>query len=51
MGEKTLASFHEAGFKTIEDILQADIKDLMKIKGIGEKKAKKIIEQAKETQK
>ncbi len=51
VGEKTLASFHEAGFKTIEDILQADIKDLMKIKGIGEKKAKKIIEQAKETQK
>jgi len=51
VGEKTLQSFHEAGFKTIEDILQADIKDLMKIKGIGEKKAKKIIEQAKETQK
>lgn len=51
VGEKTLASLHEAGFKTIEDILQADIKDLMKIKGIGEKKAKKIIEQAKETQK
>ncbi len=48
VGEKTLQSFHEAGFKTIEDILQADIKDLMKIKGIGEKKAKKIIEQAKE---
>ena len=51
VGEKTLASLHEAGFKTIEDILQADIKDLMKIKGIGEKKAKKIIEQAKEAQK
>jgi len=51
VGEKTLESLHEAGFKTIEDILQADIKDLMKIKGIGEKKAKKIIEQAKEAQK
>ena len=51
VGEKTLQSLHEAGFKTIEDILQADIKDLMKIKGIGEKKAKKIIEQAKQAQK
>jgi len=51
VGEKTLASLQEAGFKTIEDILQADIKDLMKIKGIGEKKAKKIIGQAKQAQK
>jgi N utilization substance protein A len=51
VGEKILASLHEAGFKTMKDILQADIKDLMKLKGIGEKKAKKIIEQAKETQK
>jgi len=51
VGEKTLASLLEAGFKTIEDVLRADIKDLLKIKGIGEKKAKKIIEQAKEAQK
>jgi len=51
VGEKTLASLHEAGFKTMEDILRADIKDLMKIKGIGEKKVKKIIEQAKQAQK
>ena len=51
VGEKTLQSLHEAGFMTIEDILQADIKVLMKIKGIAEKKAKKIIEQAKQAQK
>jgi len=51
VGEKTLASLQEAGFKSIEDILQADIKDLMKIKGIGDKKAKKIIEQAKKLEK
>lgn len=51
VGEKTLASLHEAGLKTIEDILRADIKVLMKIKGIAEKKAKKIIEQAKQAQK
>ncbi len=48
VGEKTLKSLQEAGFKSIEDILKADIKDLMKVKGIAEKKAKKIIEQAKE---
>ena len=48
VGEKTLESLQEAGFKTIEDILKADIKGLMKVKGIGEKKAKKIIDQAKE---
>ena len=51
VGEKTLASLHEAGLKTIEDILQADIKDLMKIKGIAEKKAKKILSEAKQAQK
>jgi len=51
VGEKTLESLHGAGFMTIEDILQADIKVLMKIKGIAEKKAKKIIEQAKQAQK
>ncbi|MDP3732211.1 MAG: transcription termination factor NusA [Candidatus Omnitrophota bacterium] len=48
VGEKIIKGLHEAGFKSIEDILQADIKDLMQIKGIGEKKAKKIIEQARE---
>ena len=51
VGEKTLAGLHEAGLKTIEDILQADIKDLMKIKGIAEKKAKKILSEAKQAQK
>ena len=51
VGEKTLASLHEAGLKTIEDILQADIKVLMKIKGIAEKKAKKILSEAKQAQK
>lgn len=50
VGEKTLASLHAAGFMTIEDILQADIKVLMKIKGIAEKKAKKILSEAKQAQ-
>jgi len=51
IGEKTVANLNEAGFKTIEDILNADIDDLMKVKGIAEKKAKKIIEQAKKARK
>ncbi len=51
VGEKTLQSLNEAGFKTIEDILQAKIEDLTKIKGIGEKKAKKIIGEAKKAHK
>jgi N utilization substance protein A len=45
-GEKTILSLQEAGFKSIEDIAKADIQDLVKIKGIGEKKAKKLIEEA-----
>lgn len=51
VGEKTLQSLNEAGFKTIQDILPAKIEDLTKIKGIGEKKAKKIMEQAKKAHK
>ena len=47
VGEKTLASLKEAGFNTIEDILKAEIKDLVKIKGIGQKKAQKLIAEAK----
>ncbi len=39
------------GFKTIEDIVSASIGDLTKIKGIGDKKAEKIIEQAQKSKK
>jgi len=46
-GEKTLASLKEAGFNTIESIAGASLEDLMQVKGIGAKKAEKIIEQAK----
>lgn len=51
VGEKTLQHLFEAGFKTIEDILQAKIENLTKIKGIGEKKAKKITGEAKKAHK
>lgn len=47
VGEKTLDSLKEAGYNTIDDILKAGIDELVKIKGIGQKKAEKIIEEAK----
>jgi N utilization substance protein A len=46
VGEKTLASLKEAGFNTIGDISKAKIEDLVNIKGIGKKKAEKLIEEA-----
>jgi N utilization substance protein A len=47
VGEKTAANLKEAGFKTIEDIAQANAKDLIKVKGIGKNKVEKLIEEAK----
>jgi N utilization substance protein A len=47
VGEKILSNLKKSGFNTVEDILKAEIKDLTEIKGIGHKKAEKIIEQAK----
>ena len=47
VGEKTLASLQEAGFNTIASIAQAGVEDLTKVKGIGDKKAEKLIEEAK----
>jgi N utilization substance protein A len=47
IGEKTLASLKEAGISTIDDILKAKSEDLTQVKGIGKKKAEKIIEEAK----
>ena len=46
VGEKTLTALKEAGFTDTEDILKADIKDLLKVKGIGQKKAEKLISEA-----
>lgn len=47
VGEKTLESLQEAGMRTVEDIVNAGIEGLTQIKGIGQKKAEKILEQAK----
>lgn len=47
VGEKTLACLSEAGFNSIADILKAGPEKLMEVKGIGQKKAEKIIKEAK----
>lgn len=47
IGEKTLACLSDAGFNSIEDILKAGPEKLMEVKGIGQKKAEKIIKEAK----
>ena len=47
VGEKTLLNLKEAGIGTIEDILKAKTEDLTQIKGIGQKKAEKLIAEAK----
>jgi N utilization substance protein A len=47
VGSKLVESLKEAGIKSINDIIEAKAEGLMKIKGIGEKKARKIITEAK----
>ena len=46
IGEKTLANLKVAGINTIEDIIKAGVENLMKVKGIAEKKARSLIEEA-----
>ena len=48
VGEKVLGALIEAGFDTLEKIKEATVEQLTEIKGIGEKKAEKIIAAAKE---
>ncbi len=47
VGEKILSSLKAAGFMSLDDIIKADVTVLTKIKGIGDKKAQKLIEEAK----
>jgi len=47
VGEKTLLNLTEAGIKTVEDVLKAGLEGLVKIKGIGKKKAESLIDEAK----
>ncbi|UCB57460.1 MAG: transcription termination/antitermination protein NusA [Candidatus Omnitrophota bacterium] len=48
IGEKSQGALREAGFKTLAKLAQAQVSDLTEVKGIGAKKAEKIIAQAKE---
>ncbi|MBI5416214.1 MAG: transcription termination/antitermination protein NusA [Candidatus Omnitrophica bacterium] len=47
IGEKLTAQLLQAGFDTLEKIAGADMESLTQIKGLGEVKANKIIEEAK----
>jgi len=47
VGEKTLELLKEAGIKNISDVIEAGEEGLVKIKGIGEKKAQKLFAEAK----
>ncbi|MDD5115781.1 MAG: transcription termination factor NusA [Candidatus Omnitrophica bacterium] len=47
IGDKTIDSLKEAGIKSIADIIKVKEEGLMKVKGIGEKKAQKIVAEAK----
>jgi N utilization substance protein A len=51
VGEKTLESLKEAGFDSVSAIAKAKAEDLTAVKGIGEKKAQKLIEEAKKLMK
>jgi N utilization substance protein A len=47
VGEKTVESLKDAGYKSAKDIARAKIEELTQVKGIGEKKAEKLIDEAK----
>lgn len=47
VGEKILTALKEAGFKAVEDVAKASPEDLTKVKGLGQKKAEKLIKEAK----
>lgn len=47
VGEKILIALNAAGFISLSDISKASVEDLTKVKGIGQKKAEKILQEAK----
>lgn len=47
VGKKTQEALAAAGFDTKETLMKATVEDLVKIKGVGKKRAKQIIEQIK----
>jgi N utilization substance protein A len=48
VGEKVIASIIEAGFDTLEKLSKVTVEQLTQVKGIGEKKAEKILKAAQE---
>jgi len=46
IGKKLATSLNEIGFRSIEDIAKADEVDLVSMKGISEKKANKLVQEA-----
>ena len=49
VGEATATSLYQEGFRSISDIANASIQDLVLIKGISDEKAEKMIESAKQS--
>ena len=48
VGEATASNLYQQGFRSMEEVAQASVSDLMQVGGIGEEKAGKIIENAKQ---
>jgi len=48
VGEATASNLYQQGFRSVEEVAQAPVSDLMQVGGIGEEKATKIIGSAKE---
>lgn len=46
VGEKTASNLYQAGFRSVQELVDVSPTDLMQVEGIGEEKAKKIIENA-----
>ena len=51
VGEKTALALYQGGFRSAEELAEAQISDLVELTGIGEEKAAKIIESAGELMK
>ena len=48
VGEATASNLYQQGFRSMEEVAEASVADLMQVGGIGEEKAGKIIESAKQ---
>lgn len=46
VGEKTASNLYQAGFRSVQELVDVSLTDLVQVEGIGEEKAKKIIENA-----